>query len=130
METVKFMYLQDPDVPERVVTLARMLVGGRLRVSWCVNRVREENRELRVGKSRIHEYRLVIEDCFNKETARKITTGRLKSTRQDRYIEIEVPEGSKNLNTMLEVIPNDLVIPWIVRDVVLRCVEEREAEKS
>ena len=132
---VKFMYLKDPEVSERVVTLARMPVeDGKLRVSWCVNRVREENENTPNPDSmtggRIHTYRLIVDDVFNKYTARLITSGRLDSNREGRSIEVDVPEGERNLTAMLKGVVDSDVVPWIVRDVVVRSIEARETDSD
>jgi hypothetical protein len=130
-DAIKFMYLPDPEIPERVVTLARQVADdGKLRVSWCINRVREEeydepNPNSTTGGT-IHTYRLIVDDVFCKWTARAITCGRLASDREGRWIAIDVPKGEPNLQAMLQGVIDSEDVPWFVRDVVLRSVQERE----
>lgn len=101
-EKVKFMYVRDPECEERVVTLARVLDGDKMRVAWCVNKVTEHHKHVDGGTWETRTYTVEVHDKFNKKIAREIVLGRLFCEREPaRFVEVVLdPEVSYALQAI------------------------------
>lgn len=108
-EKVKFMYVRDPECEERVVTLARVLDGDKMRVAWCVNKVTERHEYVDGGTWETRKYTVEVHDKFNKKVAREIVLGRLFCERDPaRFVEVPLePEVSYALQTIRAVRDSD-----------------------
>lgn len=102
LKKVKFMYLQDPGCPERVVTVARLLDGDVMRIAWCINKVSETWEREDGGTWERITHVVTAHDKFNKRIARRITTGRLRCDRAGNSIEVKLNPDSTYARQAIE----------------------------
>jgi hypothetical protein len=119
-EMVKFVYVRDSRCPERVLTLARKIVSGKLRVSWCMNKVSEstyvENSDgVRYRVRAIKEF-----DVFNKKKGRHIASERLSCDREGCWLEFPLGEKDRPASVMFTGLLVHPGTPKRVRKLLVR----------
>jgi hypothetical protein len=85
---IKFLYVRDTACPERVLTIARRIVGDMVEMTFCCNKA---ELAATAHKSDGYRPRWVVMDRFEKAKARMITTARFK--RADRVFQTPYRKG-------------------------------------
>jgi hypothetical protein len=131
VEDIRFVYITDPNCPERVVAIARAFVDDRpghlpagqtaLFVAWCVNKV--ESGYFMGGT--------VVLDPFMKKRARQILRGRLMSGNYKKYTTIEhISDKTHCAQRALQHVANAPSVPFVVRKAVRASIDARELRRS
>lgn len=129
---IKYMYFRDPLSP-RVVTVARMIDGDKLHVSWCSNRILKTGwHEDKAGH--LHEMQSLRKgnkqwfgDAFNRKTAHEVASGRITRRHEKTHAyEIQRSEDVKPIEQAVSFLMSLPELPTPVRETISRALEERE----
>jgi hypothetical protein len=121
---VKYLYLRDPWCEQRVLTLGRKFIQGKLYFSWALNKVERSK-----IAHECHGYRpqWVVYDRFDKKTARHIVCQRMQ--REDRRNVVTIKEGQTPIAAVLETlsrawgttpVEGQAYVPWRIASLVSR----------
>jgi hypothetical protein len=128
---IQFHYMQDEEVPQRVLTLATQKTAQDIfKVVYAVNRVDLVESsgsyiDPETGMTVEYVRDSIVYDPFNKSLARKIARGRLNS---DHVVIVNVKPNNSVRRSVLEALASSLEVPDVVSKIAQQRLDLFDAE--